>query len=267
MSWLGRRRQARDAQRSADRLDALLSDPSGADSDEFVREMSIARAVASSITTEVDPGNAARVALRAGLAVRRVRIRARRNVARAAFGLASMAAAGAAALVLALSSGGGQPVIVASPSALVDILNGHIKSVEQAITSGDANLVHQRVLDAQAAVQQVQTQLAELPAPSRAIVTPQISNLQWLLNSGQANFAAKSTTTTTSPAPTTTAGTSRTTVADHRSTTTSTTTASTTTSSSPSTSSTSEPSTSTSQPPPTTAAPTTSQPPPTRHGM
>ena len=263
MSWRFRRREGRLAQRDADRLDALLSaaptvaDP--ADAALFRPEVAAAQAVAESITPVAEPPHAARVALRAGLAAQRVR--SRRPVARAAFALGSMAAAGATALIAVLSSGatpGNTQVAMAQQS--IDHLNISVKDLEAAVASGDPTVIHERAATAEAAAQQAQSSVAALPPPVRALalsVTNQrVQEIQTLINTAPVTQNSVAPARTPSSSTTTTAVPATTSSVPHRSTTTtpnsSTTSSSTTSTTTPRTTSTTE------APTTTTAAPGTS---------
>lgn len=265
MSWLYRRKEARRAQRDADRLDALVSKHGahGPGAAAFRRELAAARAVAAAIAPAAEPPDAARVALRAGLAMQHEqRVHTRRNVGRAGFALASMAVAAVVILVLTLSSGSDRPpTTMAQSLQSLDALNQSVHSLEVAVANGDKAVITQRLATAQAAVQEAKTQAADLPAPSRdlalTVANRSSDEIQWLANHGPAQFSGTASSTTASP-PTTQHGTGATTTTSPRrsTTTTSSTTSSSTTSTTRPASTTTEGPTTTTQPaPPTTAAP------------
>ncbi|MHB8467487.1 MAG: hypothetical protein ACYDH6_10105 [Acidimicrobiales bacterium] len=274
MSWRYRRREERQTQQDADLLDEALGDEGAASAARFSAELAAARMVASSITPSVEPPPSARVALRAGLAMRRVR--SRPPIRRAAIGLASMAAAALVALVLVTSLGGrGPTTVVAAAQHSLDQLNLSVRSLQDAIGSGDRVLIDQRAADARAAAQVAQVQASGLSEPSRGIAlraaNQQTADIEWLLslNHGQVATASASTTPSTSrAAATSTSGRPSTTKPGGATTSSSTSTPSTTsepsttsTTAAPTTSTTAPPSSSTTAPPSTTQAPTTTTPP------
>jgi hypothetical protein len=274
MSWRFRHRERRLAQRDADALDTALSKEMGAapegaapstDAVRFAREIAAARMVASSIPPPVEPPDSSRIALRAGLAVRRSH--APRPARRAAFGLASMVAAAAAVLVLDVSSNGANPPapMAAQAQRSLDVLASSVKRLEAAISTGNPVLINQSASAAQVAARDATDQVAALPQPSRGIAmkvtTQQVEVIQWLVTQSQASMAAQSTSTT-APKPTTTTTGTPTTTTPRRSTTTTTPDTTTSTSTSSTSSTTSVPSTTTTEAPTTTTEAPTTVPPP-----
>lgn len=253
--WLWRRRENRHAQHDADRLDRALD---GGPLKSFRREVELARTLASEITTTAEPPEAARVALRAGLGVQH--LRRRRAVARAGFALATMAATVAAILGLTLSGGAANRVAV-SPEAnqAISRLDASIKSLQDAVKTGNLVEIQKSVATAQAAVADARKEAAALPAPSRDVILPAIQQsddeINFLKEPASIQYASTTprSTSTTSAAPTTT------TQARHPSTTTSTSTPSSTTT----TSTTTPHGTTTSTRPPSTTTPSTTTPPTT----